>query len=461
MSESGKLRENHVNNEPSRGKTPGYQYTPSVHKKKNTRSNTWYGLDNAANLFPAISNDRNTNVFRISCELHENIDKTLLQQATDKAMRSFEYFQTIMRRGLFWYYLELTDQTPQVKVESERPCTRIFYSNVKELLFEITYYGKRINLEVFHAIADGGGALELMRTIVYNYIVMAHHDDLPDRLPPLDRTAPPAHMAEDSFEHHYDPKERQSPFRKKCYTISGTALPSNSVQIIGASMPTKQILALAKSKKVTVTAYLSALMICSIYDGLMPRRLSQRSIGVNIPVDLRSHFKSETARNFFSVVDVSYNFEGRPAVFEDVLASVSDQLTDSLDPAKLAKRINYNMSVQKNFFTGVTPLVLKNLILRAAYHKAEAATTCAVSNMGRIRMPEPFVKYIHSFHCLLNPTAPHKVKACVSSFEDQFVINFTSCIAETKAQKYFLRHLSAEGIDITLTCNGGYDIETV
>ncbi|GHU80530.1 hypothetical protein FACS1894191_6000 [Clostridia bacterium] len=427
--------------------------------QKSPQDNIWYVLDNAANLFPAISNDRNTNVFRLSCELNESVDRIALQRATDKAMRSFGYFQMIMRRGFFWHYLEHTEQTPVVGPESERPCARIYYADIKKLLFKVTYFGRRINLEVFHAVSDGAGAFELLRAIVCYYITLNHRGDFPDELPMPDIAGPPAHMAEDSFDHHYDPRETQSPFKQRAYTISGTLLPTDSINVISAEMSAKDILALSRANGVTITAYLSALMICSIYDGLVPRRASRRPIGVNIPVDLRGHFKSESARNFFSVIDVSYNFGGGPAVFADVLKSVSGQLAEKLSPELLAKRMNYNMSVQKNVFAGVTPLALKNLILRAAYRKGEASTTCALSNLGRITMPESLAGYVHSFHCLLNPTLPHKLKACICSYGDRFVINMTSCIAETKAQTSFIRHLAAQGVDITITCNGAYENE--
>ena len=90
-----------------------------------TRQDTWYHLDNAANLFPAVSGDKNTNVFRLSCELREMVNKELLQQAVITALRSFPYFCVVMRRGLFWFYLERTDLAPVVELENSRPCSRI------------------------------------------------------------------------------------------------------------------------------------------------------------------------------------------------------------------------------------------------------------------------------------------------------------------------------------------------
>lgn len=424
-------------------------------KKTPKRADIWYDLDNAAKIFPAISDDRNTNVFRIACELRDNIDKKILQEALDTAMRDFAYFQVVMRRGFFWYYLESTDQKPTVNFETKRPCARIFYKSRKELLFSVSYYRKRINLEVFHSVADGTGSLGLMRSIVYHYCILRYRDQLPADLSPLDKQFSPLHHVEDSFSYHYNPDQKQTLRTQRAYTIAGTMLPRGSIKIIRGDVPTKKMIALAKSHGVTVTAYLTSLLICAIYTELMPARARNKPIGVTVPVDLRNHFSSESARNFFSVVNATYTFDGSQADFDAVLSAVSAQLTEKLRPEVLAGRMNYTMGVQKNIFARAVPLALKNMVLRAAYHQSEHATTCALSNLGRITMPEEFSELIEGFSCLLNPTPIHRVKACICSFNDRFVINFTSCIAEAKVQRYFFRHLAQHGIDVCITSNGG------
>lgn len=417
------------------------------------KSDIWYDLDNAANIYPAISNDRNTNVFRLSCELREMVEPAALQQALDTAIRGFSYFQVVLHRGMFWFYLERTSHRPVATLESERPCNRLLHIGRRNLLFSVTFYRCRINLEVFHAVADGGGALQLLRSILYHYILIVHRDRFPSP-PPLEGQSPPSEQANDSFRYHYDPDKWQIPKQRRAYTISGTLLPGGSIRVICGDMPTEQILRLAKDKGVSVTAYLSALFLCAIYTEQTPTRARKKPIGITIPVDLRNHFPSQSTRNFFSVVDASYTFDGGAADFDAVLFSVSAQLAEKLEPQVLAKRIGYTMGVQRNIFARAAPLGLKNAVLRAAYRQNEHTTTCTLSNMGRITVPDFMEPYIDNFHCLLNPTPAHRVKACVCSFGGRFSVNFTSCIAETKIQKYFFRHLTAQGVDVCITCNG-------
>ena len=425
------------------------------------KNDKWYHLDNAAKIFPAVSDARNTNVYRISCELTEHIRPELLQCALNDALLHFACFRMIMRRGLFWFYLEPTDLIPIVELENDRLCTRLFYKNIKELLFRVTYYRNRINLEVFHAVADGTGALEFMRQIVYNYIVLCHKDDLPNSLPFIDATAPPANRAEDGFDRHYSKNDKKKPLRQRAYQISGTMLPTNSVSLISARMSTEKLLALAKENGASITAYISTLVLFAIYHELMPRRQQHRDIGITVPVDLRRFFPSMTARNFFTVVDVRYNFSKNPADFNTVLASVKEQLAQKLVAEDLARTFSFNMSMQRNILSRTIPLALKNVILKAVYNRAEKCTSCAISNLGRVKMPLELQDYIERFSFFLNPTPIHRLKLCMGSFGEEFVINFTSCIEESGAQRYILRHLAAKGIDITITTNGGDDDEAL
>ena len=51
--------------------------------------------------------------------------------------------------------------------ENQPPCTAIYGGDRKnELLYRVSYYGCRINLEMFHALSDGNGGFLFLKTIV-------------------------------------------------------------------------------------------------------------------------------------------------------------------------------------------------------------------------------------------------------------------------------------------------------
>ena len=78
----------------------------------------WARLDNASKIFPATSNNKDTKVFRLTCELFETVKPEILQQALNETVENFPLHRSILRRGVFWYYLETSDIQPIVEIES-------------------------------------------------------------------------------------------------------------------------------------------------------------------------------------------------------------------------------------------------------------------------------------------------------------------------------------------------------
>ena len=137
----------------------------------------WRNLDNAAKLFSAASSPKDTRVFRFYCILKEEVEKVLLQRALDQTIEKYPVFLSVMRKGLFWHYLEKSDLRPVVREEYKEPCSCLYVRDKKSLLFEVTYYHNRINFEVFHALTDGTGATEFLRELVKNYLYLAHQEE--------------------------------------------------------------------------------------------------------------------------------------------------------------------------------------------------------------------------------------------------------------------------------------------
>ena len=93
-------------------------------KSKDKREKVeWKKLDNASKIFPATSNNKDTKVYRISAELYKDINPKNLQKALDLTLESFPIYKSILRRGFFWYYFELSDIYPKVELESKNPCS--------------------------------------------------------------------------------------------------------------------------------------------------------------------------------------------------------------------------------------------------------------------------------------------------------------------------------------------------
>ena len=114
---------------------------------KKEHSSRWRKLDNAAQAFPAATGKKDTRVFRFYCQLKEDIQADLLQKALEETMEHYPVFSMVLRKGLFWFYLEQRDLPAKVEEEKRPPCSEIYVPDHKTLLFQVSYYKTRINFE--------------------------------------------------------------------------------------------------------------------------------------------------------------------------------------------------------------------------------------------------------------------------------------------------------------------------
>ena len=410
----------------------------------------WTRLDNAAKIFPANTNERDTRVFRFVCELKENIEKDVLQQALDNTMELFPMYRVILRRGIFWYYFENTDIKPEVVEEYKLPCSMLYVPNRKNLLLQVTYFQKRINVEVYHALTDGTGALGFLKTLVYYYLTKLHEDDFGDLLPNLDYDASFSQKMDDSFSKHYSGDKRLDKIKiSRAYHILGRRSIDNRQKVIEGVMSVKQVLALAHKHNTTLTVYLTALFIKAIYQD-MPARGRKYPIRLTVPVNLRTYFPSVTARNFFATINIEYHFDKNPDGLEDIIKVVKESFAQELTEDRLRTHMNRLSALEHNKFIAVIPLAIKDHILRLANNLADRGVTASLSNVGKITIPKELIPYINLFDCF---TSVRRPQICMCTFEDELVVSFASPFIATDIQKNYYRMLSMEGIDITIASN--------
>ena len=74
--------------------------------------NKWYKLDNAAKIFPSVTTDKRTNVFRLSVVLAEEVEPEFLKEALNVTVGRFPSLKVRMKRGLFGIILKKTTRKP-------------------------------------------------------------------------------------------------------------------------------------------------------------------------------------------------------------------------------------------------------------------------------------------------------------------------------------------------------------
>jgi len=410
----------------------------------------WRRLDNAAIIFPSNSSARDTKVFRFFCELTEPVDPGVLQAALDRTVPQFPLFRSVLHRGLFWYYLEDSGLPVTVLPEDAPPCSQVYRPESKGLLFRVSCFRCRISLEIYHALTDGTGAMQFLSSLVCCYLTEKHRADFSGPPPRLHYSATRSQMGDDSFQKYYEKPARALPARaRNAYRLRGERLPEHRLAVTEGRMSVKALLDCCHARGVTLTVLLTAVLIRAIHEG-MPLRERRRPVVITIPVNLRSYFPSETTRNFFTVINVPYDFSAQEDSLDAVAASVKRTFQEELTEEKLHERLNLLCSLEHSVPLKLIPLMFKDPVLRTAGGMARRKTSASLSNVGKVVMPEELERYIRLFGAF---TSPNQLQATSCSFLDHYVITFAGSLRGRDTECAFFRSLVQMGIDVTVTSN--------
>lgn len=416
---------------------------------KKKKKKQWFRLDNAAKIFPPTSNKRDPRVFRFSCELYEKIEPEILKVALAKNLKLFPGFLVVLKQGLFWYYLEETDREVKIKEETIPPCSPIYDADKKRPLFRIQYYHNRIHLEVYHALTDGTGALEFLKSLVTFYLIEKEGIRIDN--PILEYDASITEKMDDSFQKYYErPKTSFKIRRPRAYQIKGERLYDHRLRLIEGHLKLDKLLELARQYHTTITVFITAVFMKAI-EKEMSIREKEKPVTVMIPINLRKHFESVTARNFFSICYTSYYFgKDEDDSLEAVIRAVDTTLKHELEPEILEQTVNQLVAFEKNPLIRVIPTFLKDLVLKTVNELSGNDNTSVVSNIGKVEMPKELTPYVKQFHVFVSTP---KKQICVCSYLNQLSIGFTSSFVSTDIEKNFFRILTELGLDVEIVTN--------
>lgn len=422
----------------------------------NRENNTnWDRLDNTANLFPVIATQDMTNVYRISVTLNEDIDPDLLQKAVEKVVPFFDVFQFRLKKGIFWYYFETnTRPLPRVKKEDTCPCQFLEPYENNEYLFRVTYYEKRINLEVFHALSDGSGGFAFLKELTYQYLRYKNPELTGKVADALSRETSLDY--EDSYVKNYKHKAKKTYKTEKAVTIRGARLASRQLGIVHGYIPIADIKQVAKKYNITLNQYLLAVYTWAIYKEYLKGMPNKKPISISVPVNLRPYFDSDTTKNFFVIVSTVFKAEKEDYTFDEVLEIVTKSVADQTTKENLEKLFSYNVSNEKNWILRAVPLFVKNIAMKLVYLKSAHANTTTVTNMGVMKVDEAYKDYIKKFHVAIAMSEGQNIKGAVVSYNDTMVFTFSSNLRSTGIQKGFFRKLVEDGINVSVETNGVY-----
>ena len=422
-------------------------------KRPRIQGAAWRRLDNTAKLFAAVSGEDLSSVFRIAAVLKEPVDPELLHRALLFTLPEFENFRVKLRKGFFWYYFETNNRDPVVEEEQSAPCRFIDPHRGERFPFRVSYYGCRINFEVFHGLTDGLGAVGFVSRLTEHYL------ELKNGLPTKVREREFSLMRADDYLRYYKELPRKRYDSRPAIQVSGEFLPFDQMAVLHGTVRINELKNCSRAAGASITKYLAAALLWSIIRTETDGSEMKRPAALNLPVNLRSFFESETLANFFAVINVSWKEKRVPETFEEVLTAVSCQMDEQIVKERLEETISYNVSNEKKWYVRATPLFIKHLAMQMIFLHSSRAHTMTFSNIGQMQVQEGLRDQIEEFQLVVGASPKQRMKCGAVAYDGKLCLSFSSAMAENRLPEYFFRFLEERGIPVELESNGIADQE--
>lgn len=425
--------------------------------KNNDRKLRWMQLDNSAKIYPASATSSWNNIYRLSVTLTEEVDREILQSALDVTVRRFPSIAVRLHRGVFWYYLEEIAHAPKIQDEKSYPLVRMPFDDIRHCAFRVLVYNRRIAVEFFHAVTDGGGALVFLKSLAAEYLEQKHGITLPSGNGVLDRLeAPREEELIDEFPKHKAPVGK--PRRESdSYRIMGTKEEDGFCHVTTFMLRSSEMLELAHRHGVSLTAAITAAFIKAtvrLQNIDEPRIKRQKKVKMLIPVDLRRIYGSRTLRNFALYVTPGIDPRLGEYSFAELCEIVSHRMKLDITEKNMSARIYTNVKDEENMLLKLTPLFLKNIVMRFVFKLfGERKSTLSISNLGAVRLPDEMEKYVERFDVVLSVQSDAPYNAGVISFGENLNINIIRDIKEPRLETALYKVLREEGIHVKLESN--------
>ncbi len=417
-------------------------------------ANEWYTLDNAAKIFPAVYKRSDTNSYRLSALLKENIDPNILKKATIDALKRFPSLCVKLKRGAFWYYLEHNYNTPIIEEEDSYLFNSVHIHTHNGFMFTVSYFGRRISLEMFHALTDGTGASEFLKTIVYYYLIHTGKDIKNDGSVQTDEVEKLSAETLDDFNENYESKVKAPDKEPRAFQMKGKYYKDNwtgLVQLIAEVDNLKQV---AHKYDATITGLMGAVILYSLYNVYFKdKKTPKHNLRLFLPINARKYFNSHSMRNFMLYTRTTGEFRNKSLTFEDVVGYVKDTLS-KVNRDLLMRQLVSNVNIEKNFLVKILPLPIKNFIMRIAYKMhGQDSNTVSFSNLGKLTIPEDMSPFIERFEFMIGVSKLSPVNMGAVSVNNTFVFSYASKFVDRDVIQQIASNMASLGIKVTVETN--------
>ena len=402
----------------------------------------WYKLDAFAKTYSSIISEGRTTCFRLSVLLYENIEVEILKKATENLQEKYPFYNSELKKGIFWNYLQQKNTPLQVVPEIAYPCTEIKKKNPLRIL----YYKNKISVEIAHFLTDGGGALAFFSNLIEKYLDLKYFGQK-NRSENKDIK----HTEYTDLYTKYMKKVNKEKTVKKAFHLPLKILEKGQYHITTGEISIQELKKESGKYNTTVGKYLLA-----VYFKVLLNKYSyaKKEIVIGVPVDLRRIFMEETYRNFFINITPSIDPSLGNFTLEEIITYLDNYFRMKITQKEFYKSIYKAMNPIRNVMIKVVPYLIKRIFFPFIFdYYGERGYTTGFSNLGILRLDEKYIKYVKGLRFLPPPSKRCKIKIGVISDTEKAYVTFGNLTANHEIEREFFVYLRKRGIKSKIITN--------
>ncbi len=410
-------------------------------------------LDNAANIYPASMSKYYSSLYRMSMTLTDPVDTDILQQALEQVSERIPTFRCRLKAGGFWWYLQRQDTVPQVLPLKRLGAFR--FIDQHGFLYRVSADGRRICLDVFHALTDGYGAMSFLATLTAAYLHKRYHAQIQYNALVLDPADRPVYReVEDSFKAVFTGRKGELEKNVDAYHIGGAVMPGQHLMDVRAVASMQQVKQACQEMDCTVTDLVTAAMLAALQDEYKAdtRRSRCSVLKVSVPVNLRPLYGSHSLRNFSSYVNLGVDIADGERTLRELVDAVKAQKEHDLQQENLEPKIAANVQLEEMTLVKCLPLAIKHPIIDIINRlHGDRFYSQTLSNLGKVDLPEGMRSYVTDVDFVLGRQRGNSGAVACLGYNGKLRIHLSRKIFPARFEHAFLRNLASAGIETEMT----------
>ena len=461
----------------------------------------WYELGAFAKTYSSIISEGRTTCFRLSALFSENIDLEILQKVAISFEKKYPFYNSELKKGIFWNYLQQKKAHFMIEEEKTYPCTDIQKDNP----LRIIYFNNKLSIEIAHFLTDGKGAALFFQDLIEEYLEKKYfleniEKDKKDNL--IDKTEKKKEVEIEKInkiinfgkkinknEKDFENKKFEKNFFEKTRELLGNdsglknsqkneyvdlyekymrkvskettiksafhlpmkILEKGQYHITTGEIDVESLKEESKKYGTTIGKYL-----LSVYFKILLDRYSQAKnpIVIGVPVDLRKIFEETTYRNFFINITPSMDASLGAYSLSEIITYLDNYFALKITKKEFYKSIYKAMNPMQNIIIKSVPYLIKRMFFPFIFdYYGERGYTTGFSNLGIFKVNKKYEKYLKGFRFLPPPSKRCKIKMGVVSDCNKVYVNFGNLTANYDIERDFFVYLRKRGIKSKIITN--------